>query len=80
MNNYHDNFTMIFTIQLRIAEDHNSKFGPICWREFQRIYKLMKLQIFDAETNWIQSRIYHDPANIYIMPKNIKINISEKGS
>ena len=66
-----------FTIQLCIAEDHNSKFGPICRREFLRIYELMKLRIFDTETNWIQSQIYYDPANVCIMPKNIEINISE---
>ena len=43
-------------------------------REFL-IYELMKLRIFDTETNQIQSRIYYNPANVCIMPENI--NISE---
>ena len=60
-----------------IAEDRNSKFGPICRQEILRICKLMKLWIFDTETNQIQSRIYYDPVNVWITPENIEINISE---
>ena len=48
-----------------------------CRQEFLWICELMKLGIFDTETNWIQSRIYYDPANVCIMPENIEINISE---
>ena len=35
-----------------------------CRQEILRICKLMKLRIFDTETNRIQSRIYYDPANV----------------
>ena len=64
-------------IQLHIAEDRNSKFGPICGQEILWIYELMKLRIFDIETNRNQWRIYYDPANISIITENIEINISE---
>ena len=43
-----------------------------CGREILRIYELMKLRIFDIETNRNQSRIYSDPANIYLRPKTSK--------
>ena len=61
---------------------HSSIYGPIfcsvhCRQEILQICELMKLRIFDTETNRIQSRIYYDPANIRIMPENIEINISE---
>ena len=48
-----------------------------CRREILRICELMKLRIFDTETNRIQSQIYYDPANVLITPENIEINISE---
>ena len=48
-----------------------------CRREILRICELMKLRIFDTETNRIQSQIYYDPANVCITPENIEINISE---
>ena len=43
-----------------------------CRQEILQICKLMKLRIFDIETNRNQSRIYYDPANIYLHPKTLK--------
>ena len=43
-----------------------------CRQEILRICKLMKLRIFDIETNRNQSRIYYNPANIYLCPKTSK--------
>ena len=43
-----------------------------CRWEILRICKLMKLRIFDIETNRNQSQIYYNPANIYLCPKTSK--------
>ena len=48
------------------------KNGARCRREILRIRKLMKLWIFDIETNRNQWQIYSDPANIYLCPKTSK--------
>jgi hypothetical protein len=43
-----------------------------CRREFLRIYELMKIRIFDAETNRIQSRIYTTLRTFILRPKTSK--------
>ena len=43
-----------------------------CRWEFLWMRELMKLRIFDTKMNRIQSRIYYDPANIYLHPKTLK--------
>ena len=63
-----------------IVVPHGKVWNPCCRQEFLRIYELMKLQIFNIEMNQFQSQIYYNPVSVCIMPKNIKINISEKDS
>jgi hypothetical protein len=40
-----------FIVQLRVAEDRNSKFGPICRRKNWLVHELTKLRSYDDTTN-----------------------------